>query len=115
MDHDMAEKIPVWDNSGDFNVELSAANQNILLYDLKIPFDRLNENGLEGIEKLSLGIMTGKFEMPSMSEGRPGGGQSGGMQGGGMSGGGGQGAVVQVAVPEACKAAVRAGVWTVRP
>ncbi|MEA2078124.1 MAG: hypothetical protein U9O95_08920 [Candidatus Marinimicrobia bacterium] len=89
--HDLAEKMPVYSSKTDFKVELSAPTPSIFVYDLRIPFSKIHENGQKGISKLSLGIMTGKVERPSM-EGRPGGGMpSGSRPGGGMGGGPGGG------------------------
>jgi len=84
-DHELAEKMPVFSSKTDFQVELSSEGPNVLVYYLRIPFDRISENGLSDISKLSLGLMSGEMKMPQMDgSGHP----SGGMQGGGRSGGG---------------------------
>jgi len=79
-----AEMIPVFAKSNDFKVEMTAPTNRQLIYKLRIPLnDVIEKDNME----FSLGIMTGKFEMPSMNGGRPGGNQGVGMQSG-MSGGG---------------------------
>jgi hypothetical protein len=84
---DEAEKIPVFSSSDWYMVELSARNPSTLIYKLRIP---LEETG--NANEFSLGIMTGKVDMPSMGDhsgGSQGGGQGGG-PGAGMQGGGGR-------------------------
>lgn len=81
--HEIAEKLPVYSSKTDFKVELSSEGSNVLLYYLRIPFDRITENGLSDMSELSLGLMTGKMEIPQMGDGGHQGG--GGMQGGGKS------------------------------
>ncbi len=86
-DHELAEKMPVFSSKTDIHVELLSEGPHILVYNLRIPFDRISKNGLSDISELSLGLMTGKVETPQMG----GGGHSGGgMQGGGMKSGGGR-------------------------
>lgn len=89
-DHELAEKLPVFSSKTDFHVELSSEGPYVLVYYLRIPFDRISDNGLSAISELSLGLMTGKMEMPQMDGGgRPGAGMGSNMQsGGGHSGGG---------------------------
>lgn len=84
-----AEKMPVYIVDSGFKVEINAVNKSVIEYKLRIPFQELKSGGLKDITELSIGIMTGKIEMPSSGD-RPSGGSEGGMQGGGgRSGGGG--------------------------
>ena len=80
--NEIVEMIPVFATSNDFKVELTAPTNRQLVFKLRIPLNDVIKNDKM---EFSLGIMTGKFEMPSMGGGRPGGGQVEGMQGG-MSG-----------------------------
>jgi len=90
-DHELAEKLPVFSSKTEFKVELASEGQDILVYYLRIPFDRISKNGLSDMSELSLGLMTGKVEMPQMGGGHSGGGmQAGGRSGGGMKSGGGR-------------------------
>ena len=98
-DHELAEKLPVFSSKTDIHVELISEGPNVLVYYLRMPFDRISKNGLSDISELSLGFMTGKMEMPKMDgsehsgSGDP---SSGGMQGGGgRSAGGMQGGDMQ--------------------
>jgi hypothetical protein len=86
----LAEKMPVYIVDSGFKVEIIAVNKSVMEYKLRIPFRELKAGGLKNISELSIGIMTGKIDMPSSGD-RSGGGESG-MQGGGRSGGGMQGA-----------------------
>ena len=76
----------------DIQPSLKFENNGELVYDLMIPFSRIQEGGLASITMLSLGIKTGSSDMNSQfnenSHGMKGQGQgrSGGM-GGGMGGG----------------------------
>lgn len=87
--HDYAEKIPIFSTSDEYMVELSAPNTAILIYKLRIPLEEMDDEN-----EFSLGIMSGKAEMPSMGD-RPdsgmsdgGGHSSGGSMGGGRPSGG---------------------------
>jgi uncharacterized membrane protein YgcG len=92
-DHELAEKLPVFSSKTDILVELISEGPNVLVYYLRMPFDRISKNGLSDISELSLGFMTGKMEMPKMDgSGHSGGGMQGG---GGSSSGGMQGGDMQ--------------------
>ncbi|MCB0654313.1 MAG: hypothetical protein KDC85_23740 [Saprospiraceae bacterium] len=64
-----------------FKVELSADTSGVLHFYAAIPFEKINPEGLQGISKLSLGIVSGAFEIPvNTGNGMnpPGGGMPGG-------------------------------------
>ena len=80
----------------DIRPSLTFENNGELVYDLMIPFSRIQEGGLASIAMLSLGIKTGSSDMkPQFNDDSPGmrgkgQGRSGGMgggKGGGRSGG----------------------------
>lgn len=79
---DMAEKLPVYSQKTDIAVTVTSPQQGLLLYELRMPVDRLEK---EDISEICIGIVSGEIEMPSMSGGMPQGG--GGMPSGGMQGG----------------------------
>ncbi len=81
-DHNIAEKLPVFSSKTDFHVELFSEGPHVLVYYLRIPFDRISNNDLSAISEFSLGLMTGKVEIPQMG--------GGGHSGGGMKSGGGR-------------------------
>lgn len=64
-------------------VSIDANSNKEITYNLTIPFNKILEAGLSSLSNLSIGIVSGKFDMSSQ--------QSGGMQGGMRGQGGGQG------------------------
>ena len=70
------------------NIQLSltANEEKELVYDLIIPFDKIALNGKADLFNLSIGIVTGSFDIPSS---RPSTGQGGGPSGAGGGAGGG--------------------------
>ncbi|MGB1004079.1 MAG: hypothetical protein ACPGVC_07620, partial [Salibacteraceae bacterium] len=67
----------------EIQLALSTNEAQELVYDIVIPFTKISPNGKQDLQQLSIGIVTGKFDMPSQppSAGQHGGGQRG--QGGG--------------------------------
>lgn len=77
----------------DISCSYSVDKANSLVYELKIPFYRIAEQGLASIEQLSIGIVAEAMERPSSMEGGRQGGMGGGSMGGGRSGGMGGGSM----------------------
>lgn len=86
--HDVIQNINLLNNNSDIYAKLSSTRENELIYDLKIPLQKISEGGIADLSILTLGFISGKIEMPSTG-GMQGGGPPGG--GGGRSGGGGGG------------------------
>ena len=80
------EQIHVLLKDPDIYVSIEAINDTEIIYDVIISFDKISQEGFYALSDLSVGIVSGKFEMLSMGTGMSGdrGGQSGGM--GGKSG-----------------------------
>ncbi len=92
------EQINVSSADSDVKVSIKAVNNNEITYDLFIPINKISKNGLASLSKLSVGIVSGKYDSTSAggnrSEGMSRGsrGSMGGMGGGSRSGmGGGRG------------------------
>ena len=107
------EMIPVFARSKSYKVELSAPTNEQLVYKLKIPLAEV----LDVIKEehvLSLGIMTGKFEMPSRQGGQGAamsGGMGGGRSEGGIQGGGRPGGMNMVSVEDIQKMQEQISIW----
>jgi hypothetical protein len=67
-----------------FNIELTSEEEGVLNYLAVIPFDQIQPGGLNDISKLSIGMVSGAFEMPVRTGRgmRPGGDRPGGGGGG---------------------------------
>ncbi|MFA6619294.1 MAG: hypothetical protein WCT23_09530 [Candidatus Neomarinimicrobiota bacterium] len=61
---EMVEKVPVYSESNSFKVEISAPTSVELNYRLRIPLNEIFESR-ELPQELSMGLMSGKFEIPA--------------------------------------------------
>jgi len=77
-----------FNNSG-IEVALSTTKNKEIVYEVRIPFEKIKDEGLASLENLSIGIVSGKMNMPNTGGAKPSGISNGGRQGGGGKRGGG--------------------------
>ena len=94
VSNDKTEEISVLSPNAEIRVNIEALNSSEITYELSIPFTKISANGISALSNLSIGIVSGKLEIPEKTGGRHGGmqegGSPGGMQGGAPPNGGGR-------------------------
>jgi len=70
-------------SESEIKVSINAISNSEIVYMLAMPFSKISSEGISAMSTLSVGIVSGYFDMPSS----PMNNQSGGRSGGGMSGG----------------------------
>lgn len=82
------ESFSVLDKNSEIKIVIESVTSSEITYHLTIPFNKIAISGKSDLSKLSVGIVSGRFDPPDSSAGAGSGSGQGGGQGSGMSGGG---------------------------